>query len=116
MTVQRLFRGSDAVVFRAVGNTVDSVTVAHALTSDDRGIENYVFRDGISWNREKVRQLLDNAAPVAGADGYFTVLAGQSVTIQRSQLLRNDFDANNDPLSIISVEGCLLYTSPSPRD
>jgi Ca2+-binding RTX toxin-like protein len=105
MTVERLFRGSDAVVFRVIGNATDSVTVATALANDGRGVESYVFKDGVSWNKERVRQLLDNAAPVAGPDGYFTVLAGQSVTILKSVLLRNDFDANNDPLSIIGVEG-----------
>lgn len=101
----RLFRGSDTVVLRIAGSTTDSVTVMDALASDGRGIESYVFSDGITWDKAKLRQLLDNVAPVASPDGYFTVVTGQSVTIAPSILLRNDFDSNGDALRIIAVDG-----------
>lgn len=46
-----------------------------------------------------------NHAPVANADSGLTTRAGTPLVIAASVLLANDTDADNDPLSIISVAG-----------
>ena len=104
-TLSRLFRGSDSVEMRFEGNDDDSLTLIDALAPDGRGIENYVFADGVIWTRAQILEALANNRPVAQDDGYYTVVTGSSVTIRLSDLLRNDFDADDDPLAVVSVDG-----------
>ncbi|TFI56741.1 tandem-95 repeat protein, partial [Sphingomonas parva] len=104
-TVERLFRGSESIVIRFTGAPDDSVTILDALALDGRGIESYGFADGVTWTKDKIRELLDNRAPVAGDDGYFSVTTGQPLLIRAADLLRNDFDADGDPLRIVAVDG-----------
>ena len=53
-----------------------------------------------------------NVAPIAQND-VATSTNDQSITID---VLANDADQDGDALSISSINSCLLYTSPSPRD
>jgi|GEM_PF-2436836 len=105
VSVERLFKGSETIVFRFATSDEDTLTVVDALADDGRGIESYTFSDGVTWTRETIETLLDNNAPVAVDDGYFTATSGESVTILASTLLRNDFDADLDDLTIIAVDG-----------
>ncbi len=74
--VEQLYRGSDAVVIRFTGNSADSLTVFDALSTDAKGIESYVFADGVTWTKETLRELLGNRAPTALGDGFFSVTTG----------------------------------------
>jgi Ca2+-binding RTX toxin-like protein len=105
VSVERLFRGSDTVVFRFASSAADSVTVVNALALDGRGAEVYSFADGVTWTRANLLELLANRAPVAGGDGFFSVTTGQPLVIRAADLLRNDFDADGDSLRIVSVDG-----------
>ncbi|HEX8224132.1 MAG TPA: tandem-95 repeat protein, partial [Allosphingosinicella sp.] len=105
VSVTRLFRGSETVVIRFESSKTDSVTVIDALALDRRGIETYTFADGIVWTRDKLRELLDNNAPVAADDGYYSVVTGLPLTIRASDLLRNDLDADGDTLRVVAVDG-----------
>jgi len=103
-SVTRLGQRSDSVVFHFQSSANDSVTVISALAADRKGIESYSFADGVTWTKETVQLLLDNRTPVATDDGYFSVITGQPLTIKAIDLLRNDFDADEDTLHIVSVD------------
>ncbi len=102
--VSRIYRGSDTVVISFTSSPGDSVTIIDALANDRRGVESYQFSDGVVWTRETIRALLDNRAPVANDDGFWSVLTGQPLTIKASDLLRNDFDADGNTIRIVSVD------------
>jgi Ca2+-binding RTX toxin-like protein len=102
--VSRIYRGSDTVTISFTSSPTDSMTIIDALASDRRGIESYQFSDGVVWTRETIRALLDNRAPVASDDGFYSVLTGQPLIIKASDLLRNDFDADGNPLRLVSVD------------
>ncbi len=101
-SVSRLYRGSDDVVLRFAGRD-DTLTIVDALAVDGRGIEQIVFADGTVWTPEIIAGLLDNNAPVAADDGIFTARHGETLTIRAADLLRNDFDADGDSLTVIAV-------------
>lgn len=103
-SVERLYRGSDAIVIRFTANAADSLTVFDALTTDAKGIESYIFADGVTWTKESLRQLLDNRVPTAVDDGFFTVTTGVELVIKAADILRNDFDADGDTLIIVGVD------------
>ena len=103
-SVEQLYRSSDAVIIRFTGNTTDSLTVFDALSTDAKGIESYVFADGVTWTKETLRELLGNRAPTAVGDGFFSVTTGIELVIKASDILRNDFDADGDTLTIIGVD------------
>ncbi|HVJ01429.1 MAG TPA: calcium-binding protein, partial [Sphingomonas sp.] len=103
-TVERLFRGSDSVVIRFASSPADSLTIVDALALDSRAIESYTFSDGVTWSRDTMRALLDNRAPIATDDGFYTVITGQQLVISATEILRNDFDADGDPLRIVAVD------------
>ena len=105
VSVERLFKGSDSVLFRFATTSADSLTVLGALSDGDAGIETYQFADGVIWTKASIEAGLDNNAPVAVKDGYFTAVTGEPLTISQALLLRNDFDADGDDLSIIAVDG-----------
>ena len=105
VSVERLFKGSDTVVFHFATSETDTLTVIDALAGDGRGIEEYAFTDGVTWSRATIETLLDNNAPVAVNDGFFTATSGEAVTILASTLLSNDFDADGDTVSLIYVDG-----------
>ena len=105
VALARLFRGSDSVQMSFVGDADNSLTFIDALADDGRGIESYVFADGVVWDREIIRTLLANNTPVATEDGYYTVITGDVLTISIATLLGNDFDADEDPLTLVSVDG-----------
>jgi len=104
-SVERLFRGSETVVIRFASSAGDSVTVIDALALDRKGVETYTFADGVAWTKSTLLDLLDNRAPVAADDGYFTVTTGLPLTLKAADLLRNDFDSDGDTLRIVAVEG-----------
>ena len=104
VTVSRLFKGSTAVLFRYQNDTADSLTVLNALSADGKGIEQYQFADGVTWDKAKVHSLLDNRAPIARDDGYFSAVSGQPLTLTAATILSNDFDPNNDSISIVAVD------------
>ena len=53
----------------------------------------------------------------ASARLFFTLLARSPRALTRFVLVREQiYYLGNRSLSIIGVSGCLLYTSPSPRD
>jgi Ca2+-binding RTX toxin-like protein len=75
-----------------------------ARASTARGRKLQSSRTRSSGPRTPVRQLLDNRAPVAADDGYYSVTTGQPLTIRSADLLRNDFDADGDSLRIVAVD------------
>ncbi len=101
-SVSRLFRGSDTLVFKFTSSLTDSVTVIDALLGQ---IESFVFSDGVTWTQASLLPMLENRAPVAVADGYFSAVTGQPTLILSTILLSNDFDTDNDQLRIIAVDG-----------
>ncbi len=105
VSVTRLFKGSDAIVFNFTTSDTDSLTVIDGLADDGKGIEEYTFTDGVTWSKSTIETLLDNNAPVAVNDGFFTATSGEAITILAPTLLRNDFDADGDALSLIYVDG-----------
>ncbi|WP_367714279.1 tandem-95 repeat protein (plasmid) [Nitratireductor sp. GISD-1A_MAKvit] len=104
-SVARVFKGSETVRFSFASAEGDSVTIIDALAADGRGVEQYVFSDGVVWTREDILTLLENKVPVAVDDGYFTATTGEPLKIDPARLLANDFDADGDGLAIIRVEG-----------
>src|SRR6185295_3738256 len=102
--VSRIYRGSDTVVISFTSSPGDSVTIIDALANDRRGVESYQFSDGVVWTRETIRALLDNRAPVANDDGFWSVITGQPLIIKASDLLRNDFDADGNTIRVVSVD------------
>ncbi len=103
-SVARLYRGSDSIVLSLAGRD-DRLVLRDALAEDGSGIEEIAFGDGVVWTRETLLTLLDNNAPVAVGDGIIAAREGEPVTIAAIDLLRNDFDADGDTLSIIAVDG-----------
>ena len=103
VSVTRLFRGSDSVIFRFV-TSGDTVTVDHALSSGSAGVERFRFSDGVEWGQADILARLDNSAPEAAADGYFTLRSDQTLTLSAAQLLRNDYDPDGDTLRVVRVE------------
>jgi len=103
--IERLYRGSDSIVLRFAGNNADSLTIIDALATDAKGIESYTFADGVVWTKDIIRQLLDNRAPSAADDGYFSATTGIELVISAADILRNDFDADGDALRIVAVDG-----------
>nr|WP_272490884.1 tandem-95 repeat protein [Mesobacterium pallidum] len=104
-TVSRLFRGSETVLIEFVDQPGDSLMVIDALSSGGTSVEEYRFDDGTSWTRADLLTLLDNNAPVANDDGYFSVVTGQELAISLNDLLANDFDADDDALTVTLVDG-----------
>ena len=105
VSVERLFKGSDSVLFSFASSDGGTLKVIDALAEDGRGIERYQFTDGVVWNKADVEALLDNNVPVATDDGYFTATTGEPLVILASTLLRNDFDADNDAVMLLTVDG-----------
>jgi Ca2+-binding RTX toxin-like protein len=103
VAVSRLFRGSESVVFSVPGTSGDSLTVINALAADGQGIESYSFADGVTWTKATLDSVLDNLAPQANDDGYYSTLAGQPLLIPASEISRNDFDADGDSIRIVAV-------------
>ena len=103
-TVDRLYKGSDAIVISFAWSD-DTITIRDALSEAGEGVETIVFADGVTWTRSTILELLDNNAPVAVADGIFTVKMEEALLIDPASLLRNDYDSNGDEISIIAVDG-----------
>ncbi len=104
VSVTQLFKGSNSVEFRFLSSG-DRLVVENALAADGSGIERYQFSDGVNWTAANILSRLANTAPEAVADGYFSVVSGQTLSISRAQLLRNDFDPDNDALQLVWVNG-----------
>ncbi|MFM2389352.1 MAG: hypothetical protein RLZZ437_907, partial [Pseudomonadota bacterium] len=104
VSVTQLFKGSTSVEFRFLSSG-GTLIVENALASDGGGIESYQFSDGVVWTAANIVTRLANTAPEAVADGYFSVVSGQSLTLTAAQLLRNDFDPDNDALQLVWVDG-----------
>ncbi|QUJ77245.1 tandem-95 repeat protein [Sulfitobacter albidus] len=105
VAVARLFKGSDSVILTFASTPDDSLTIVDALAQTTAAIEEYRFSDGQIWDRATLLTLLDNNAPVAGNDGYYSVTEGEQIVLTPETLLRNDFDADNDTVTIIAVDG-----------
>ena len=58
----------------------------------------------MTWTKETLRELLGNRAPTAIGDGFFSVTTGVELVIKASDILRNDFDADGDALTIVGVD------------
>jgi len=125
VSVQRFYKGDDGIVLRFAASD-DTLTVLNTLGgSAEDGIEQIVFADGIVWSMADVLAALDNDAPVAQRDGFFTAVQGRALTLQSAQLLVNDFDPNGDPLGIVAVaapdhgsvqlnaDGSIVYSAPA---
>ena len=104
VTVSRLFKGSDSVVLHYANDPTDSLTIMHALATDGRGVERYVFADGVVWDKAALDGLLANNAPVAKDDGPYSATSGLALTIAAGALLGNDYDPDNNALGIVSVD------------
>ncbi|MEZ9527130.1 tandem-95 repeat protein [Enterovibrio norvegicus] len=116
VSVSRLFKGSEKIVFSLVGSS-ETTIVNNAISSSGQGIEYFEFSDGIVWSKEKLESLLDNHAPVAEDDGFYTVTTETALVIRSEELLENDYDpdkeensdeqgrANEQELLIVNVNG-----------
>ncbi len=103
-TVSRLFKASNDIVLTfASGN--DSVTIRDMLAADGTGLEQIEFADGIIWTREIILDLLENNAPVATDDGIYSFKLDAELHLSPAELLQNDFDPDDDAISILSVAG-----------
>ena len=80
--------------------TTPQGTVTHELTS----YESFVFTDGTRTFAQ-----LFNSPPVAG-DDTLNAVEDTQVTFNASQLLSNDTDADNNPLTITAVSGAVNGT------
>ncbi|MGB3408012.1 MAG: tandem-95 repeat protein, partial [Jannaschia sp.] len=105
VAVSALHTGSDSVVLSFASALGQTITLVDVLAGDARGVESIVFSDSVVWDKAKLAELLDNTAPVAQSDGYFTATAEDPLTIGVADLLRNDFDPDGDDLRIIAVSG-----------
>lgn len=104
VSITRLFKGSDAVVLE-FATADDVVTIFNALTDDGTAIEEIAFSDGVVWTTADLIARIDNTAPEAVSDGYFTATQDSPLMIGAEELLRNDFDPDGQDISIIAVDG-----------
>ena len=102
-SVEQLYRGSEAIIIRFTGHATASLTVFDALSNDAKGIESYVFSDGVTWTKDTLRTVLGNRAPMALGDGFYSVTTGAEIVLKATDILRNDFDADGDTLTIVDV-------------
>jgi Bacterial Ig domain/Cadherin-like domain/Haemolysin-type calcium binding protein related domain/RTX calcium-binding nonapeptide repeat (4 copies) len=99
-----LYRDDDGIVLRFAGSHGDELIINNLLGSDAADqIEEIEFADGVIWTRQSIVDLLGNSAPATQSDGFESVVQGRQIRIDPARILANDFDADNDPLSIISV-------------
>ena len=91
-------------MIRFTGNSTDSLTVFNALSDTQTGIEEYAFADGVVWTKATLLQRLGNNAPVALNDGFYSVTTGQEIVIRPADILRNDYDADSDALTLVRVD------------
>ncbi len=103
--VQRLYQGSTSVVFRFL--TSDQTLIVENALASNSGVESYLFSDGVAWTPADILARLDNTAPEAQADGYFSTIVNQPLVLSAAQLLRNDFDADGDTITLIRADGGL---------
>lgn len=103
--VQRLYQGSTSVVFRFL--TSDQTLIVENALASNSGVESYLFSDGVTWTPADILTRLDNTAPEAQADGYFSTIVNQPLVLSAAQLLRNDFDADGDTITLIRADGGL---------
>ena len=97
-------QGQRHTVLPFASGTRNAISLRGALAADGSGIEQIHFADGVVWNREAMARLLDNNAPVAAEDGVYSFKQDAELTIEASDLLRNDFDADGEPLKIVAVD------------
>jgi Ca2+-binding RTX toxin-like protein len=106
VSVSRYYLADDGIVLNFAGSSTDSLTILNTLFGDNEdGIEEIEFSDGVIWTMATVQALLENTAPVAERDGIFSVVQEIGTVIAAEDLLRNDFDPDGDPLTIIAVSG-----------
>lgn len=101
--VQRLYQGSTSVIFRFL--TSDQTLIVENALAPNSGVESYLFSDGAIWTPADILTRLDNTAPEAQADGYFSTIVNQPLVLNAAQLLRNDFDADGDTITLIRADG-----------
>lgn len=104
VSVERLFKGSASVQFHFLSSG-DTLIVDNVLASNGSGVERFAFSDGVTWTAADILLRLDNTAPEALADGYFAVIADQTLTLTAAQLLRNDFDPDGDAIMVVRADG-----------
>jgi Ca2+-binding RTX toxin-like protein len=103
-SVQRFYRGDDGTVPSFAGIPGDRSVILNTLgRSDEDRIEEIRFADGVVWTMFDVLAPLDNNAPIARQDGFFSVVRGEASVILASDLTQNDFDPDGAPLTVISV-------------
>ncbi|MFK7945454.1 MAG: calcium-binding protein, partial [Paracoccaceae bacterium] len=103
-SVARLYKGSDTIVLR-FATTDDEITLVNFLNEGTLGVDEIAFGDAVTWGRQEVLDALDNRAPVAETDGIVSVKQEETLLLSPADLLRNDYDADGDPLTIIAVDG-----------
>ncbi|CAK0772714.1 hypothetical protein WCLP8_4910001 [uncultured Gammaproteobacteria bacterium] len=82
----------------------DRITMLNTLgTGSADIIERISFDDGTVWTMADVNTLLSNHIPIAVSDSYFTALQDANTVITAASLLRNDHDADGDPLHIVAL-------------
>ena len=103
-SVSRYYLADDGFVIRFAGNDDDSLTVLNSLSGRaDDTIEEIVFSDGVIWTMADILLLLENNAPVAERDGFYSVVQGEPSILFANDLLINDFDPDGEPLTVIAV-------------
>ncbi len=104
VSVERSADGQDFIL--TIIDTGETITLEDRLIAATGGVDEVVFDDGTHWDFIALENLaaLNNTAPLAVADSGFSTDEDTLVTILASALLANDTDADNDTLTILSVQ------------
>ncbi len=101
--LSRIFYASTGAVLSFIGAPDDSLTLVNITSEGEDRIEFIEFADGVVWDFATIEALLGNNAPVVNPDGFRDVVQGEVLEIDSAILLSNDFDADEDPLSVQSL-------------
>lgn len=106
--VTRFYRGDNGIILSFAGHPDDSLTILDTLDGTaEGGIEEIEFADGTIWTMSDVLDRLENNAPVANQDGFYSVVEEEPTVIFAEALLSNDFDPDGEPLTILSVSNAI---------
>jgi Ca2+-binding RTX toxin-like protein len=98
----------------SIQGTNDSIVLEDMAISASGGVDEVVFADGTVWDLANLESLAPgnptNTAPVAVADSGFSAETDTPLILNATSLLANDTDADNDTLTIQSVQDAVNGT------